>query len=364
VSRVVPELQPVDALRSLVRVPEPGEHDRAVVGLDRNERLAPLPPWFVERLRGLVDSDLLTGYPVADRLYAVLAEQLSLERSQLLLAPGSDAVAKGCFHAYVERGDTVVALDPSYAMYAVYAEMYGARRKTVPFERLDGVQVERLLEAIEPGVKLVTIANPNQPTGTLLTEDELLAIVRAAADVGALVLVDEAYFPFSDATILPRVPEHANLAVARTFSKAAGFAGLRIGYVAAPSSVIDVLFKVRSVHDVNAFAIAAATALLEHPEVVDGYVEQVRAGGELLRERAEALGLAVEPIHANFALVRVAGRIGPGELVERLAARGFRIRGPFSASPLQDHVRVTLGPPELMASFCAMLADALESAQS
>jgi histidinol-phosphate aminotransferase len=182
---------PVGSLVSLVRLPEPGEQDDALVRLNRNERLE-LPDWFVERLRSLVQSDLLTSYPVTDRLYGALAESLSIDRSQLLLSPGSDAAVKALYHAYVEPADRVVMLDPSYAMYSVYAEMFQAEATRVPFDSLAGVDVERLLAAIVPGVKLVLIANPNQPTGTLMPKDALLEVARRALELGARVAVQEA----------------------------------------------------------------------------------------------------------------------------------------------------------------------------
>jgi histidinol-phosphate aminotransferase len=357
VTRVGP--LPAEPLRSLVRVREPGAEDDALVRLNRNERLEPLPDWFIERLRSAVASELLTAYPLADRVYAALADSLSLERSQLLLTPGSDAAAKALYHVYVEAGDGVVMLDPSYAMYRVYAEMFAAEARPVPFESLDGVDVERVVAAIEPGVKLVMIANPNQPTGTLMPDESLLAVVRRARDVDALVAVDEAYYPFSGTSILRRVPELPNLAVLRSFSKAAGLAGVRIGYVAAGANIIEDLFKVRSVHDVNSFALVCVAEVLEHPSVIDDYVDHVREGERVLRACAGALGLAVPPSHANFVLLDVGSRIAPAVLVERLRKRGYLVRGPFSAPPLQSHIRVTLGPPAVMEPFCAALGEAL-----
>jgi histidinol-phosphate aminotransferase len=352
---------PAESLQSLVRVREPGAEDDGLIRLNRNERLEPLPGWFLERLRSAVESELLTGYPVADHLYAALEESLSLDRSQLLLTPGSDAAAKALYHAYVEPGDGVVMLDPSYAMYRVYAEMFAGEIRAVPFESIGGVDIDRLLDAISPGVKLVMIANPNQPTGTLIPEEALLDVVRRALEVDALVAVDEAYYPFSGTTILPRVAELPNLAVLRSFSKAAGLAGVRIGYTAANADVIDDLFKVRSVHDVNAFAMACASEVLAHPRVIDDYVAAVGRGEQVLRERAEALGLHIPTSYANFVLVDVGALCPPPVLVERLRKRGYLVRGPFSTPPLESYIRVTLGPPEVMEAFCDVLGAVLPS---
>jgi histidinol-phosphate aminotransferase len=149
--------------------------------------------------------------------------------------------------------------------------------------------------------------------------------------------------------------------VLRSFSKAAGLAGLRVGYAAADARVIDDLFKVRSVHDVNAFAMACAAEVLAHPKVIDDYVDHVRAGERVLRDRAEALGLPVAQSHANFVLVDVAGSCPPAELVERLHERGYLVRGPFSTPPLEPYIRVTLGPPDVMEAFCDVLGQVLRS---
>ncbi len=351
--------RPASLLRDLVRLPEPGREQDAFVRLNRNERLEPLPEWFLELLRARIDSALLTGYPVADDLYAALASSLGVAASQLLLTPGSDAAVKGIYHAYLEPGDRVVMLDPSYAMYSVYAEMFGAETVKVPFERIEGIEVERVVAAIDDGVKLVMITNPNQPTGTLLAEGELRAIVRRGAEVGALVVVDEAYFPFSGTTMLPRIAEHQNLAVTRSFSKAAGMAGLRLGFVAAGEGVIEALFKVRSVHDVNAFAMACASELLAHPEVVDDYVAHVHEGFDVLARRLGALGIPVLPTYANFALADVSAHGDPAALVERLRERGYLVRGPFAPPVLAPFIRITLGPAAVIEPFCDVLAEVL-----
>jgi histidinol-phosphate aminotransferase len=351
----------VELLDSFVRWPEPGHEADGLVRLNRNERLAPLPAEFVKAIRDRLTSDLLTQYPVADDVYAALAAHTGLQRGQLLLTPGSDAAVKAAFHAFVERGDSVVMLDPSYAMYAVYSEMFGATAFKVPFERVEPVSADRVLAAIDDRVKLVLITNPNQPTGTLMADADLLEVVRAAASVGALVLVDEAYGDFARTTVIPHVDSYPNLVVTRTFSKAAGLAGLRIGYAAADPRVIDALFKVRSVHDVNAVAMLCAEEILAIPSVVDDYVDAVRAGAQTLHARAAALGLEVPETHTNFALVRVGEVVEPGVLVERLRERGYLVRGPFSAPALAPYIRVTLGPPEIIDGFCDVLAEVLHA---
>lgn len=351
---------PNDYLTQLYRVREPSSQDQnAFVPLDRNERLAPLPSWFVERLKNLLTSEVFTRYPVQDSLLSRLSQSLDLPQSKLLLTAGSDAAIKALYQAYVGEGDRVVMLAPSYAMYPVYAQMFQAEAVKVPFAADLSLDAEQLLASICAGTRLVMIANPNQPTGTLLPELLLHQILGRAAEAEALVAIDEAYYPFSRTTILPWVQEYPHLVVTRTFSKAAGLAGLRIGFAAGHPEVMDNLYKVRSIHDVNSMALLVAEQILDYPEVLEDYIAAVEQGKMLLAQRVQPLGLVPLPTHTNFMLIRVAQRCSPDQLVAALRDRGYLVKGPFTASCLQDCIRVTLGPPAIMSAFVDVLAQAL-----
>ena len=308
-----------------------------------------------------LDSSLLTTYPVRDELHRQLCEKLRQDEDRVLVTPGSDAATKALYHAYVRPGDRVVMLAPSYAMYAVYARMFGAEAVQVDFDRDLSIDAGRLIESIVPGTRLVLLANPNQPTGTLLAENVLDDLLEAAAEAGAVVAIDEAYYPFSHTTVLPLLDDHPNLVMLRSFSKAAGLAGLRIGFIAADAGVVGNLFKVRSANDVNSVAILCAGLILKHPEVVDDYVAEVEEGARVLEEGVRSLGLAPLPTHANFMLVGVADRRPPGSLVEDLRDKGYLVKGPIEAPCLADCIRVTLGPAAIMSDFVRVLGEAVEA---
>ena len=355
-SRRLPE--PAPALVRYFRVREDGSETEGCIGLDRNERLEPLPDWFMDRVRGSLSSDMLTSYPMQDRLHAQLADSLGISTEQLLLTPGSDAGIKSLYQAYVRPNDRVVMLDPSYAMFPVYADMYEAEAVRVPFDYDLNVDSESLLGSIAAGVRLVLIANPNQPTGTLLDVNVLHEMIEKAGEVGAIAAIDEAYYPFSEFTVLPLLDRHPNLVMLRTFSKASGLAGLRLGFVAGHAEVIGNLFKVRAANDINSFAISCASQLLSHPEIIEDYGVQVQEGAKVLAEKTRALGLTPLPTRTNFMLVRVGHRCPPGELVERLREHGYIVKGQFSSRGMEDCIRMTIGSPRLMAAF----ADVLEAA--
>ena len=352
---------PAPSLDGVQRLREGGRERHGYLGLDRNERLGALPPEVLDEIRQELTGELLTSYPMLEDVYDELAADLGMSRSKLLLTPGSDAAVRAIHQCYLSPGDATVALSPSYAMYAVYAAMFGGRHVGVPFGPDLRVDPDALLDAIRPGVRLVLLAEPNQPTGTTLGVDVLRAVLDRATEIGALAVVDEAYFPFSGSTVLPWVADRPNLAVTRTFSKAWGLAGVRIGFVAGAEEVVRTLYKVRSAYDVNAVAAQAARVLLRRPEVAAGYAREVAAGRKALESRVCALGLEPLPSTTNFMLVRVAGRIAPAALVERLHDRRVIVKGPFSQPGLADCIRVTLGPPELMERFADTLAEALDA---
>src|SRR3954471_13584111 len=172
---------PVPGLVDLYRMRDPGSEVKQYVPLDRNERVAPLPAWFVEKLRDSLESALLTSYPLTDELYRKLSLKLGIPENQLLLTTGSDAAIKALFHAYVRPGDKVVMLDPSYAMYAVYAQMFQAEAVKIPFNDQLELDPSQLMQSLQPGVRLAIIANPNQPTATTLSEEFLLQLAERAA---------------------------------------------------------------------------------------------------------------------------------------------------------------------------------------
>jgi histidinol-phosphate aminotransferase len=351
---------PVPAISKLHRVSEAGSDTRQLIGLDRNERLEPFPDWFMDNIREAVQSDLLSWYPVQDELESELAKYLNLPVDRLILTPSSDSAFKALYQAYIGPGDGVVMLAPSYAMFPVYAEMFQGKPITVPFNHDLEVDTELLLESVKPGVRLVMIANPNQPTGTVLSDEIILELINRATHVGALVVIDEAYYPFSRSTAMPWVEDHPNLAVTRTLSKGAGLAGLRIGFVAAHPEVIGNLFKVRTVNDINSMSILCAREILRNPEIIDDYVDQVDAGREVLARDVAALGLTPLTSHANFMLIRVAHKRQPAQLIEALKPKGYLVKG-LDANCVSDCIRVTLGPPELMSRFAASLKEVMES---
>lgn len=335
--------------------------DPALLRLDKNENLDPVVTALVARLASGLPATAPAAYPDAAPVYAKLAAHLGLTPRHLLFTAGSDGAIRLTFEAFVSPGDTVIHTSPTFAMYPVYARMFGARAAPVDYVRENGVPVlplAALLDAVaRERPKLVCLPNPDSPTGTVLHPDDLRRVVAAAAAVGAVMLVDEAYFPFHPETCLPLVDEFPNLVVTRTFAKAWGLAGARIGFAAACPAMAEILHKVRPMYEVNGLGLALADGLLDHADAVMESARRVNDGRDRFVARMRALGVATAPSHGCF-LHAAFGARGPA--VHAALASLALYRRDFDHPCLAGFSRFSAAPWEIMAPVAERIAAAVE----
>ena len=216
------------------------------------------------------------------------------------------------FEAFVSPGETVVLTAPTFAMYPVYCRIFGARAVTVEYRPSNAgpaLSAETLVEAIASArPRLVCLPNPDSPTGSVLASADLERVVAAAGQAGAVMLVDEAYFPFHPETAVPLIARYPHLVIVRSTGKAWGMAGLRIGYAVADARVAGLLHKVRSMYEVGAFSAAVFERMLDRHSDVLASVARLQAGKRLFLDAMEALGFRVLRGPGNFCHVAFGAR--------------------------------------------------------
>lgn len=331
---------------NLNRFPRKSGSRRNYLRLDKNEGLV---KWQRPALKWIFDSiasDEISMYPQAEALYRKLAKYLGISEENILLTNGSDGGIKSAFEAFISPGDKVLILDPTYAMYDVYIGMFGAKKVGIEFNNDFTVDSEKMLKLLSRGIKLVAIANPNSPTGTVFSSDFLLKLIKRAGRLGAVVLIDEAYYHFYPQTLVRYVRKFRNLIVLRTFSKAWGAASLRLGYAIACKEIIDALSKVRPMYEAHMFAIKTAQYLLDHPRRLNEYLRFEKEGKKYLLEGLRGLGFASRTGYANFVLVKAQGK--RRQIYGYLKSRGILVYLPSPDSFLADYFRITTGPRPLM----------------
>jgi len=281
----------------------------------------------------------------AFHLKSALAAKLQVAAANLVLGNGSNEVLELVGHALLGPGDDVVVSQYCFAVYPIVTHLLGAHLVTVPAKNY-GHDLPAMLRAVTPRTKIMFVANPNNPTGTLAPRSEVFQLLQKLPPQVLLVL-DEAYLEYLDdpADLLPevRAGQRPNLLLTRTFSKIYGLAGLRAGYGIGHPDLISVLEKVREPFNLNSVAQAAALAALDDSEHITRTRANNRAGLAFLQQAFERLKLASIPSSANFILVNV----GDGQRVfAELQKLGVIVR-PMGGYQLPQWIRITVGtPPE------------------
>jgi histidinol-phosphate aminotransferase len=320
--------------------------------LDFNESTIGCSPRVLERLRSL-NAEALARYPEREPVEGEVATFLGLDAAQVLLTNGVDEAIHLLCSTYLDPEDEALIAVPTFAMYALFAQAEGARLVQVPAGKNFAFPLESILARITPRTRLIAVANPNNPTGVAVAPEALLRVAQAAPH--AAFLVDEAYYEFHGETIFDSAPLPGNLFVARTFSKAYGLAGLRIGILAGAAAQIAMVRRVASPYNVNAAALAVLPDALRDQPYVESFVAEVKRGRTLLERELAALGLEYWPSRANFVLVR----IGPAhaEFIQALRSRGILVRDRNSDPGCDGCVRLTVGSEEHTRTLIEALRD-------
>jgi len=320
--------------------------------LDFNENTDGCSPLVLERIR-MISAEELARYPEREPVERIVAERLRLAAEQVLLTNGVDEAIHLLCEAYLEPTNEIMVVTPTFGMYEIFAEATGARVVHVQCGRDLQFPFNAIMEAITPATRLIAIASPNNPTGGVASREQLLAIAAAAPDAAALV--DEAYYEFHGKSVVCEIVGQRNLFVARTFSKAYGLAGLRIGVLVGSGNQLQMVRRVSSPYSVNAVALAALPVALDDGEYVAGYVEQVLAGRQRVERELSALGLTWWPSEANFVLLRVGAQ--HGEFVEAMRKRGILVRDRSTDPGCDGCVRITIGTTPQMDRCSEALRD-------
>jgi len=353
-SWVRPEIQALTAYH----VPDPGN----MIKLDAMENPYRWPEPLIDEWLDVLRQIELNRYPdpsarsLTERLKQVMQVPAGM---QLVLGNGSDELIQMLALAVAGRNRVIMAPDPTFVMYRMIAEFAGMQYASLPLADDFSLDVEAMLAAIEvQQPAIVFIAYPNNPTGTLFGSDAVEAVIKAAP---GLVVVDEAYAPFTDATFMSRLGEFSNLLVLRTVSKM-GLAGLRLGMLAGPAEWLGEIDKVRLPYNINVLTQASALFALQHQDMLDKQTAQIRLDRAELYAALDTLdGIEPYPSEANFILFKTpAGQADA--LFEALKVDGVLIKNLNPAGGrLKDCLRVTVGTPDESGAFLAALRKALVS---
>jgi histidinol-phosphate aminotransferase len=326
----------------------------SVLKLDANENPYPFPEDVLEKIFNETVSFGFNRYPdpMAVQLRERLAAYTGVSPENIMVGNGSDELILDLMLTFGTGAKFVVA-SPSFVMYEIQGQIASSVRLDVPRRSDFHLDVAALQKAAkEPGVKMVIICTPNNPTGTATPRSEIEAIL---ANTGALVVVDEAYGEFGGESCIPLLDRYPNLIVLKTFSKAFGLAGLRVGYLLAGASIINELLRVKQPFNLNAFSQIAARVVMENLTPFRERIKTIlQERDRLFAELSAMPGVETFPTEANFILCRTA--LPASRVYQGLLERGVLVRNVDSPS-LPRCLRISVGTPEENKYLLASLKD-------
>jgi histidinol-phosphate aminotransferase len=299
----------------------PGEGRADKLRLDFNENTAGCSP-TVQRALAKLTPKLLSMYPEYERGTRRLARHFQVAPEELLLTNGGDDALRLFFDAFVDAGTSVVICEPTFPMYRYWGEVAGAKIEVERYGPTMEFPLDGVVRSLASRPRVLFICNPNNPTGTLLQKDMIEKILKAATHTA--IVVDEAYAEFSGLTVIPWINQYPQLFVARTFSKAAGLAGLRLGAVIACAESLAILRRATAPFPVNVAALAAAEAAVGDSRTMKLYVKNILRTRGWFEKELQRLDVKTYPSAGNFLLADFGA--GGSEMCAQLLKRGVLLR--------------------------------------
>ena len=341
--------------------PRIAEADNVTMRLQRNEK----PDDWGHELYDLIFANApelhMQRYPDPMAFYEKLSRFLNVPEENLVVTSGIDEAIRTLMTLCCNEGDSITAPSPSYLMYAVYAEMHGVRFDPITFQPGEFMPPETLAENIDATSRILFLPKPSQPVENVYDLDQLRTLAAICRDGDILFAIDEAYHFFGAPSALPLINEFDNLLVLRTFSKAFGAAGIRLGFAAGSKKAIGPFKAFRLAHEANSLSLHVGEVLLDNFDTfVKGNIKNICEGRDVLRQACLDYGLPAWGEAGNFVLIDLRDPARSKDVRQQLADKGIHVKSGFGA-PLDRHILVTCGPKEMMRSFFDALVEILES---
>jgi histidinol-phosphate aminotransferase len=324
--------------------------------LDKNERTTLFTDSEFDAIMSTIRPFDLVAYAELEPTYQSFVKWLQIDRNNLILTFGSDAAIKTIYETFIGEGDEVINFEPNYAMFSVYAKLFGAKEVIKQYKEDFTIDIDSLINAISEKTKMVIISNPGH-NGVATSKESIIKVIETAAKYHTLVVIDEAYYHFCDVTLIDKINENKNIIIVRTLSKAFGLASLRVGYLVACSELVAEMYRVKLVHEIDGISAKISKHMVENTIIMENYLNAIKKGHEYLKARFNDMGIIFMPSDANFIYFRINVNIDPILVIEELKKKMIYIRTPIRTKPFDSFLRITIGDTGQMKIFCDVLQD-------
>ncbi|MBS7246951.1 MAG: histidinol-phosphate transaminase [Candidatus Jordarchaeales archaeon] len=337
-----------------------GLKEEEILPLHANENLFIEKEWVKERIKEALEKIDPRMYPDPQNVEVrrALAQYYGVDEEEVVMGSGADELIDGISRCFIESGEQIVTLDPTFQVYGISAMLHGGRCKSVLLKEDFSIDVARLLSELDETVKVLYICSPNNPTGN---QHEKGVVEEVIGKANCIVVLDEAYVEFADYSLSKLIHEYDNLIVLRTFSKGFGIAGLRFGVALSNQEIADIMRRGLQPYNVSNIAQYTALTLLEHWSYLAEKINEIKRQREaLLKELSEIEGLKAYPSKANFILVRIVKRgVRAEDVQKKLMMKGILVRDRSGLPLLDNCLRITVCPNHMTERLTSALKEAL-----
>lgn len=327
----------------------PGQGRYDAYRYDMNENPEGLPKEFVDSVLKEITPEFLSIYPEPDRFLNKYASFIGTKYENLVATNGSDMGIRYLLEVFGEEGKEVVTVAPSFEMYWVNCNILGLKHVPISYNKDFTIDVDNIVNAITTDTRVVVLLNPNNPMGDAYTEEEFQKILAKAKEVGAILIVDEAYHYFYENTFLKYALEEENVIVLRTFSKLFSLAACRLGVIISNPQIVHYVKNAKLTFDANSIALLFAERIIEHPEIVEGLIRAEREGKAYSVQSLREHGYECRECKGNFFFVKP--KHNAKEIATRLEEEKKILVHPYGNELLKDYIRVSVGSVEAMKIF-------------
>ena len=315
---------------------------------DANERVSNFDKTFLNKIKKKINSNYLTAYPETEKIYDILSSKFKMHREMFMLTAGSDVGIKNCFELLIKPKDEIITVHPTFGMVDVYAKLYRSKQIKITYNKKLELDYKKLIKKISNKTKLIILANPNSPTGTILNEKKIIFLLKRAKKFNSYVLIDEAYYGFYNYSAINLIRRFSNLIVLRTFSKAYGLAGCRVGFIIANKTLAQRLYKYRSMYEINSIGVLIVEEIIKSKNILNDYVKKTHNGKKLLTQNLSKFGFKYFNSYSNFIIIDFKSKALKKKVWNYFSRKGILVRNGPDIPALKNCLRFTLGPVKYM----------------
>ena len=279
-----------------------------LIWADKNENLDSLYLKTLQKVHNSIDPNSIRSYPDPTALYRSLSNSLGFKKENIFLTQGSDGGIHHTFRLFFNKNDKIILTQPTFAMYSIYAKIYQLKTYNLKYNLIENNKIkfnyEELIDIVNrKSIKAVFIANSDSPTGSFINNDQIVKLLTVCKSKGTLVFIDEAYHPFFVDTSIDKIKIFDNLIVSRTFSKAWGLAGLRLGYLVGNKHIIDYYHRTKYMYEASSYAITFANSILNHASEMQKSVKRLINSKKYFEKILSNMGYKIINTEGNFSYV-------------------------------------------------------------